>query len=238
MLQTYIQGKKKPRNGRNHIFVIFQVAPGSSSQKKQPEVDKPENPGAGQTEKSAAAPPRGSDRAAQNGLNASSLTLADFDVGLGEGAGRQQRSSQQHAHGTAAAHRRSSTVLSSGRGRRRHWGQLRPHPRQEAAPHLLVLPSSPSRAGMRLPAGLRSRTAPPCAVGWLYRRRELREEGRGRTAQSEAASFALPPTCRVHAVLVPSCNARKPPASSRDAMDAPECLLSAVRTVFGNKLQI
>lgn len=164
MLQTYIQGKKKPRNGRNHIFVIFQVAPGSSSQKKQPEVDKPENPGAGQTEKSAAAPPRGSDRAAQNGLNAFSLTLADFDVGLGEGAGRQQRSSQQHAHGTAAAHRRSSTVLSSGRGRRRHWGQLRPHPRQEAAPHLLVLPSSPSRAGMRLPAGLRSRTAPPCAV--------------------------------------------------------------------------
>lgn len=174
----------------------------------------------------------GPDRAAQNGLNASSLTLADFDVGLGEGAGRQKRSSQQHAHGTAAAHRRSSTVLSSGRGRRRHWGQLRPHPRQEAAPHLLVLPSSPSRAGMR------SRTAPPCAVGWLYRRRELREEGSGRTAQSEAASFALPSTCRVHAVLVPSCNARKPPASSRDAMDAPECLLSAVRTVFGNKLQI
>lgn len=174
----------------------------------------------------------GPDRAAQNGLNASSLTLADFDVGLGEGAGRQKRSSQQHAHGTAAAHRRSSTVLSSGRGRRRHWGQLRPHPRQEAAPHLLVLPSSPSRAGMR------SRTAPPCAVGWLYRRRELREEGSGRTAQSEAASFALPPTCRVHAVLVPSCDARKPPASSRDAMDAPECLLSTVRTVFGNKLQI
>lgn len=78
----------------------------------------------------------------------------------------------------------------------------------------------------------------PCAVGWLYRRRELREEGSGRTAQSEAVSFALPPTCRVDAVLVPSCNARKPPASSRDAMDAPECLLSAVRTVFGNKLQI
>lgn len=131
----------------------------------------------------------GPDRAAQNGLNASSLTLADFDVGLGEGAGRQKRSSQQHAHGTAAAHRRSSTVLSSGRGRRRHWGQLRPHPRQEAAPHLLVLPSSPSRAGMR------SRTAPPC-VGCI---------GAG---SSERKAVAVPPRARLLRSLC------RPPAGS------------------------
>lgn len=117
------------------------------------EVDKPENSGAEETDKSTAAPPRGPDLAAQNGVTALSLTLADLDVGLGEGAGRQKRSSQQHAHSTAAAHRRNSAVLGSGQGGRRHWGQLRPHPRQEAAPHLPAAALLPEPGGDAAPGG-------------------------------------------------------------------------------------
>lgn len=117
------------------------------------EVGKFENSGAEETDKSAAAPPRGPDLAAQNGVTAFSLTLADLDVGLGEGAGRQKRGSQQHAHSTAAAHRRSSAVLGSGQGGRRHWGQLRPHPRQEAAPHLPAAALLPEPGGDAAPGG-------------------------------------------------------------------------------------
>ena len=81
-------------------------------------------------------------------------------------AGRSAAASNTHTARPQpiAAAPRSSAPARAGGGTGGSSGPTRGRRRPRTSP---LLPSSPSRAGMRLPAGLCSRTAPRCAVGWL-----------------------------------------------------------------------